>query len=151
LRFRPSIPLHSRKEMQIHASTRGRDRIRCQRPQTRQLDAVRSEAPRRRPAPSFATARVNDGKVAITHVLSVEIRAAHAFSLAGRLSWASAERFRSEVIVHGNGIAEVQITATDLSAELIKALLAALRDFLVEEELERASVHIDGREYVLST
>ena len=102
------------------------------------------------PTPSFATARVHDGKVAITHVLSVEIGATHAFSLAARLAGASAERFRSEVIVYSEGISEVRITATDGSADLTRALLSALRSFLVEEELKTASILIDGREYVLS-
>jgi hypothetical protein len=83
-------------------------------------------------------------------VLSVEIGATHAFSLGARLAGASAERFRSEVIVHGEGISEVRITATDGSAELTRALLSALRAFLVEQELKTASIVIHGREYVLS-
>jgi hypothetical protein len=87
----------------------------------------------------------------MTHVLSVEVGPAHAFSLAARLSGASAERFRSEVIVRAGGMSEVLITATDVSAELTRALLSSLRDFLVENELETAVVQLDGREYVLST
>jgi hypothetical protein len=96
--------------------------------------------------PAFTT-----GKVAMTHVLSVEVGTAHVFPLAARLSWASAARFRSEVVAHREGISEVRITATDASAELLKALLLALRDFLVEQELASANVHLDGRDYVLST
>jgi hypothetical protein len=95
--------------------------------------------------PPFTT-----GKVAITHVLSVEVGAAHAFSLAARLSRASAERFRSEVIVHRGGVWEVQITARDVSSEMTKALLSALRDYLEEQRLESATVNLDGRAYILS-
>ena len=103
-----------------------------------------------RPLPRLRPVRYH-AEVAITHVLSVEIEAAHAFSLAARLSWASAARFRSEVVVHREGISEVRVTATDGSAELTKALLSALRDFLVEQSLASAKVQLDGREYVLST
>jgi hypothetical protein len=106
--------------------------------------------PRRRPASSFATARVYYGRVAITHVLSVEVGAIHAFSLADRLASASAERFRSEVIVHHGGVWEVRITARDVSAELTRALLSTVRDFLGAQEVGSARVHADGREYVLS-
>jgi hypothetical protein len=54
------------------------------------------------------------------------------------------------VIVHGGGVSVVQITAGDASFELTRALLSALRDFLVEQGMNAASVNVDGREYVLS-
>jgi hypothetical protein len=90
------------------------------------------------------------GKVAISHVFSVEIGAAHGYSLAARLTCSSAERFRSEVIVRPGGVCEVKITANDVSGELIRAMLTAVRDYLADQDLESAAVRVDGQEYVLS-
>jgi hypothetical protein len=83
-------------------------------------------------------------------VFSIDVGATHAYSLAARLSCASAERFRTEVIVRRNGVWEVQITATDVSDVLTRALLSALRDYLAHHELESAVLRLEGQEYVLA-
>ena len=122
------------------------------RPQTCRSDGCHRRI-RRRP-PRFLVCdrpRFTTGRLRISQVISVEVPAADAFSLAARLSSASSERFRCEVIVHAGGLSEVLVTATDVSAGLTKALLSALRDFLVEQRLETARLHLDGRDYVLST
>jgi hypothetical protein len=83
-------------------------------------------------------------------VLSVEVGETHAFSLAARLSSASAERFRTEVVVHRGGVCDVHVTATDVSGRITRAMLSALRDYLEEQGLRSIVVHLDGRAYVLS-
>lgn len=84
-------------------------------------------------------------------MLSVEVGEVHAFSLAAKLASASAERFRTEVVVHRGGICEVLVTATDGSSGLTKAMLAALREYVADQGLQSVAVHLDGRAYLLST
>jgi hypothetical protein len=86
----------------------------------------------------------------MSHVLSVETDAIHAFSLADRVSSASAERFRAEVVMHADGLCELRVTANDASRTLMRDLLGAVREWLEDERLDGAVVNAGGRRRMLS-